>query len=201
MQCRFITRSSSPCDLIRPWQPQPILLYIEVPELNHVQTIEIHRFALNISSTLLRTISIVSAPRKYSNLLNPSSLPHFVHTTVTMKLSCISMSTSLFLFTSRVSSHSTESKFRICHDYSIPVNVSITALEASYDRFTSNYNVVDFSNGLAGRTGATALHLFSGPTQVTGAYTIGATICSPGNHTEKEKTILLASHGLGYDRR
>jgi len=118
-----------------------------------------------------------------------------------MKLFCISMSTSLFLFASQVSSHPTKSKGRICHDYSIPVNVTNIALVASYDRFTSNYNVVDFSNGLSGWSGAGALHLFSNATQVTGAYTTGATSCPPRNRTENEKTILLASHGLGYDRR
>lgn len=118
-----------------------------------------------------------------------------------MKLSCISMSTSLVLFTSQACSHSTESSSRICHDYSILVNVTNLALTSSYRPFTSNYDVVDFANGLSGRDGGATLHLFSVPKNVTGVYTISSIICSPRTRTKEEKTILLASHGLGYDRR
>ncbi|KAE8446761.1 hypothetical protein EG329_011666 [Mollisiaceae sp. DMI_Dod_QoI] len=118
-----------------------------------------------------------------------------------MKLCCISMSTSLVLFTSQACSHSTESSSRICHDYSIPVNVTNLALTSSYQPFTSNYDVVDFAHGLSGRDGGATLHLFSVPKNVTGVYTISPTICSPRTRTKEGKTILLASHGLGYDRR
>ncbi|KAE9366363.1 hypothetical protein N431DRAFT_472908 [Stipitochalara longipes BDJ] len=101
-----------------------------------------------------------------------------------MKLSCISTSTSLFLFTSQVLSQSTESSLRICYDYSIPVNVTNTALTSSYQPFTSNYDVVDWVNGISGRDGGANLHLFSAPKNMTGAFTISATICSPRNRIE-----------------
>jgi hypothetical protein len=71
---------------------------------------------------------------------------------------------------------------------------------ASYQPFASNYDVVDFSNSLA-RRDANTLVPFNNTKTVTGHYTISATVCSPSNLSRKEKTILLAPHGLGYDRR
>lgn len=118
-----------------------------------------------------------------------------------MKLSFITLSTSLFLAASQATLYVTDPSLRICHDYAIPVNVTNVALKASYEPFTSNYDVADFVNGLAGRDTAASLNLFSGPRNVTGVYNIGATICSPKKRTKKQNTILLASHGLGYDRR
>ncbi|KAL3420634.1 hypothetical protein PVAG01_07079 [Phlyctema vagabunda] len=118
-----------------------------------------------------------------------------------MKLSSITRSISLLWFASQGTSRTFESSQRTCHNYSIPVNVTNVALVASYEPFTSNYDVVNFANGLAGREGGASLNLFSGQATKTGIYDIGATICSPNTQSENETTIIVASHGLGYDRR
>ncbi|KAH7356793.1 Alpha/Beta hydrolase protein [Rhexocercosporidium sp. MPI-PUGE-AT-0058] len=114
-----------------------------------------------------------------------------------MKLSLISSITILF---SGVLSHSTCSDIdtRTCQEYTIPVNVTSQVFIASYPRFKDNFDVVQFFTTLGSRS---SLVPFSGAKNVTAAYSIGATICSPCKSTRKEKTLLLASHGLGYDRR
>ncbi|PMD47059.1 hypothetical protein L207DRAFT_606113 [Hyaloscypha variabilis F] len=111
------------------------------------------------------------------------------------------MSTSLFFLTSQAEYWSSETSLRVCYDYSIPVNVTNMVLASNYTPFTTNYDVADFSNGISGRDGGAALHIFSGLKNITGVYTISASICSPRNRTSDQKTILVASHGLGYDRK
>ncbi|KAL5324233.1 hypothetical protein ACEPPN_008777 [Leptodophora sp. 'Broadleaf-Isolate-01'] len=114
-----------------------------------------------------------------------------------MKLLLISSVTLLF---SGAVSHSTcsDTGTRACQEYTIPVNVTSQVFIPSYPRFKDNFDVVDFFSALGGRA---SFIPFSGTKNVTAAYSIGATICSPRGSTRKEKTLLLASHGLGYDRR
>ncbi|KAF8865053.1 hypothetical protein BDZ45DRAFT_736695 [Acephala macrosclerotiorum] len=57
-----------------------------------------------------------------------------------------------------------------------------------------------FVNNLARRDSNATFHPFLGA-NVAAAYNIAATFCSPSTNPNKEKTILLASHGLAYDGR
>ncbi|KAH8685770.1 Alpha/Beta hydrolase protein, partial [Tricladium varicosporioides] len=80
------------------------------------------------------------------------------------------------------------------------VNVSSTVFVTNFDHFNDDFDVVDFVSNLARRDSKTAFNPFSGTKNVTGAYTIGATFCSPKKDSPKTGTLLLATHGLGYDR-
>lgn len=90
---------------------------------------------------------------------------------------------------------------RVCQDYIIPVNITSLVYTAIYPPFQDNYDVVGFVNNLARRdTNATA-PTFSCATSVSAEYNIGATFCTPKSGANEEKTVLLATHGLKYDRR
>ena len=89
----------------------------------------------------------------------------------------------------------------MCQDYSIPVSVTSQVLIPNYPRFSDDFDVVDFVNTLLSRDAKASFVPFCRVKNVTALYEIAATICSPCKNTRKEKTLLLASHGLGYDRR
>ncbi|KAK8064623.1 hypothetical protein PG994_007261 [Apiospora phragmitis] len=93
-----------------------------------------------------------------------------------------------------------------CIDYQIPVTTRTEARIWGLPKFSSNYDVSAFFLSLIRRTTVPPtlpFNPFSGSKNVTGNYTIGATFCSPKNTSKggHEKTVLLATHGLGYDRR
>ncbi|KAH7407607.1 Alpha/Beta hydrolase protein [Cadophora sp. MPI-SDFR-AT-0126] len=117
-----------------------------------------------------------------------------------MKLLLVS---SISLLLSGVLAHSTCSDLanRTCQDYTIPVNITSQVLIPGYPRFKDDFDVVDFVNTLLSRDSKASFVPFSGAKNFTASYKIAATICSPCKSTRKEKTLLLASHGLGYDRR
>lgn len=98
------------------------------------------------------------------------------------------------------SSQTTTTSTRICTQYLIPLSITSQVLTPSYPPFTSNYDVVGFVNDLTRRPSNTTFVPFSGAKNETASYTIGATLCSPRN-SSKETTLLVATHGLGYDRR
>ena len=110
----------------------------------------------------------------------------------------------LFLFILSVSLASSQKTFthtRICQEYFIPINVTSQVLVSSYVPFKSNYDVVEFVNNITRRNTTTAFVPFSGIKNVTASYTIGATLCVPKENSKKNTTLIVASHGLGYDRR
>jgi hypothetical protein len=83
----------------------------------------------------------------------------------------------------------------------IPLNVTSQVLIPQYPGFEDSYDVVGFVNDLTRRDTNTTFSPFAGVKNVTASYTIGATICIPSKNSGEDKTLLLASHGLGYDRR
>ncbi|KAK8016855.1 hypothetical protein PG993_015044 [Apiospora rasikravindrae] len=93
-----------------------------------------------------------------------------------------------------------------CIDYQIPVTTRTEAQVWGLPKFSSNFDVSAFILSLIRRTTVPPtipFNPFKGTRNVTGNYTIGATFCSPKNASKggHEKTVLLATHGLGYDRR
>ncbi|KAK7914084.1 hypothetical protein PG985_011787 [Apiospora marii] len=93
-----------------------------------------------------------------------------------------------------------------CTDYQIPVTTQTEALVWDLPKFSNNFDVSAFILSLIRRTtGPDVIPFkpFSGSNNVTGNYTIGATFCSPKNSSKSghDETVLLATHGLGYDRR
>ena len=89
---------------------------------------------------------------------------------------------------------------KTCIDYEIPVTIgSLNYIIAK--PFQSNYDVVDLVSNLASRTAATDFHPYSGAALQTASYTISATFCAPGDTAPSNGIVLLASHGLNFDRR
>ena len=91
-----------------------------------------------------------------------------------------------------------------CFDYQIPVTTETEALIWALPKFSENYDVSNFYASLIRRTTGPDIipfKPFSGSQNVTGHYNIGATFCSPKNSTSRDKTVLLATPGLGFDRR
>lgn len=93
-----------------------------------------------------------------------------------------------------------------CIDYQIPVTTQTEALVWGLPKFSTNFDVSAFILSLIRRTtGPDVIPFkpFSGSKNVTVDYTIGATFCSPKNSSKggHEETVLLATQGLGYDRR
>jgi len=116
-------------------------------------------------------------------------------------ISTITSSVLLLLFTTASQATEFGTSTKVCHEYSIPVTAKNPALIGGYKRFTSDYDLVDFVNNLSGRTRDPAVNVVIDSENRTATYKIGATICSPRKRSSKQKTILLASHGIGYDRR
>ncbi|KAI8623722.1 alpha/beta-hydrolase [Xylariaceae sp. FL1651] len=88
-----------------------------------------------------------------------------------------------------------------CYEYDIPVTTQTEANVWGGPEFGDNYDVAAFIGNVIKRPSIPPFNPFSGKRNVTGSYTIGATFCSPRNSSSHEKTVLLATPGLGYDRR
>lgn len=121
-----------------------------------------------------------------------------------MKLSVVSSSSvALFLFPILVASHTVQTSTRICKDYSISLNITSPVLTPVYPKFEDSFDVAGFINSINARDADVSFNPFlNGLTHpVNAMYTISATVCSPTSSTAKGKTLLLATHGLGYDRK
>ena len=95
-------------------------------------------------------------------------------------------------------SHSYTPASAHCHDYAIPVTVTSENLQWTGPKWSNDYELTDFLTVASSRS---APSFFGNATEETGSYTIGATFCEPKHGGAKAKTVLIATHGLGYDRR
>jgi hypothetical protein len=89
---------------------------------------------------------------------------------------------------------------RLYQKYIIPLNVTSQVLIPKYSGFEDSYDVVGFVNDPTRRDANKTFSLFADVKNVTASYTIGAIFCIPSKNSGNDKTLLLASHGLGYDR-
>ncbi|CAG8951122.1 hypothetical protein HYFRA_00006520, partial [Hymenoscyphus fraxineus] len=94
-------------------------------------------------------------------------------------------------------------RFKICQEYNIPLNITaeIAVPTAEYTPFQNNLDVAAWLFNLARRDSKTAFIPLAGSKNVTQSYNISGTICSPLTPTNNQSTIILATHGLGFDRR
>lgn len=90
-----------------------------------------------------------------------------------------------------------------CVDYTIPVTITSENLKFSFPPFEDNYDLTDFVSKFVRKDSNTTFHPINGAENVTATYDISATFCSPKvpNSNGREKTVLLATHGLAYDGR
>jgi hypothetical protein len=96
---------------------------------------------------------------------------------------------------------SSTSTTRTCQDYLIPLTTTSVEAIPAFAPFDDNFDVASFISSLAARDASTSFAPFSEKRNVTHSYNISGTICSPVVVTEQAKAVLLATHGLGFDRR
>jgi hypothetical protein len=85
-----------------------------------------------------------------------------------------------------------------CVDYTIPISVSTQVLVWNSSKWEDNYSLTDFVSLAATRASANYPVPFGGLADYNGSFEISATFCSPKN--SQGKTVILASHGLGFTR-
>ena len=89
-----------------------------------------------------------------------------------------------------------------CVDYTIPVSPSAPgAIFNEAAKWVDDCGLSQFTANRAGRDPLAQPVFSAGTRQLNGSFTIGATFCTPTNtHAEHSKTVIIASHGLGFDR-
>ena len=121
-----------------------------------------------------------------------------------MKATVIFQQPSLLLATSTVlgTVYATSGTAKTCTSYNIPITVSTTNAVFGLPHFQTDLNVADFVNTLGSRDNDTAMSVLAPTTEnVTASYTISATFCRPGGRGGgKNGTVLIATHGLGFDK-
>ncbi|KAK3389526.1 Alpha/Beta hydrolase protein [Podospora didyma] len=121
-----------------------------------------------------------------------------------MKAATILRQPSLLLATCTVlhTAYATSSTAKTCTSYNIAVTVSTTNAIFGLPHFQTDLDVADFVNTLGSRDSETAMSVTSPMTEnVTASYTIAATFCRPdGRGAGKNSTVLIATHGLGFDK-
>jgi hypothetical protein len=88
-----------------------------------------------------------------------------------------------------------------CIDYSIPVSVSTKGIDWVAPKWTDDAGLIDFVSLSSSRSSANFSSPVGGPVNLNGQYTISGTFCSPKTNAKNSGNVLLATHGLGYDRQ
>ncbi|RFU28347.1 hypothetical protein B7463_g8006, partial [Scytalidium lignicola] len=84
-----------------------------------------------------------------------------------------------------------------CTDYTI--SVSVTSSNYAFSTaFEDDFQLIDFLTDATSRDNS-SFHPFTGQVKQTGSYSISGTFCAPTGGAKKN-TVLLLSHGLGFDR-
>ena len=87
-----------------------------------------------------------------------------------------------------------------CMDYVIPVNITSANYVSNATKWANNDQLTQFVIDQVTRIPDRYIPL-AGPEDETAQYDISATFCTPRNATSgKVKTVIVATHGLGFDR-
>ncbi|KAI9687994.1 MAG: hypothetical protein M1820_010356 [Bogoriella megaspora] len=90
----------------------------------------------------------------------------------------------------------------VCTRYTVREEVASSDPVWGLPKFQDNYDVMSFLVNFSRKDSATAFHPISGYQNVTKTYEVAGTFCTPTSPKNgKEKTVLLASHGIWYDGR
>ena len=90
----------------------------------------------------------------------------------------------------------------LCTDYTVKEEVTWTKANWIALKPKDNFDVTAIRISRAALNGSTEFHPFSGTEERTDTYQLAGTFCTPFKRKgDKENTVLLASHGGGYDRR
>lgn len=88
-----------------------------------------------------------------------------------------------------------------CKNFTIPVSVTSDNYPWIAPRWTDNFGFVDFLSTASSRADAGFPSPLGDAVSRNGSYRIGATLCTPKQLNGNTNTVLLATHGLLWDRR
>jgi pimeloyl-ACP methyl ester carboxylesterase len=111
-------------------------------------------------------------------------------------------STSAISLPTRHYTHNDHPANGICTDFTITKSVTSAQFAFAQPPFKDNYDVAGFLESVASSAKIPSFAPLVPPTKpATKDYTISATFCTPKHKNGKEATVLVATSGLGYDKR
>jgi hypothetical protein len=88
-----------------------------------------------------------------------------------------------------------------CQDYLIPLNVTSTINITNYSYFNNDLDVIAWIDNIDARVPPTTFVPFTGESKIVNdQFSVGATICTPQGNSS-HKPLLIATHGIGFDRK
>ena len=88
-----------------------------------------------------------------------------------------------------------------CVDYTIPITVSSDSFKWTGPKWNDDFGLADFITSAVTRPEAGFPPAFGNLTRTTDLYQITGTFCTPEIASVKARPLLLATHGIGFDRR
>jgi hypothetical protein len=89
----------------------------------------------------------------------------------------------------------------ICTDYTVTETLTYPEVQWTGPRFKDNHDVVGFLAALSRKGGLGADFPLGNTKNVTKTFDTAGTFCKPKGKNVNETTVLVATHGLGFDRR
>jgi hypothetical protein len=90
-----------------------------------------------------------------------------------------------------------------CTPYTIPLNVTSQNIVFNITKFRNDLDLIDVATNIERKDSNVTFNPVGGVENVTAQYSISGTFCTPKNASGngREKTVLLATQGIGYDGR
>lgn len=88
-----------------------------------------------------------------------------------------------------------------CQDYTVPVTVTSLNFPWVAPKWVDDFGLINFVSEASSRTDDGFPAPIGAPISQTASYKIGATFCTPVKSTANSGKVLLATHGVGFDRR
>jgi hypothetical protein len=90
-----------------------------------------------------------------------------------------------------------------CKTYNIPLSITSQNYIFGFPKFKNDFDLIDIVTDITRKDSNVTFNPVVGIENVTAAYTISGTFCSPKAPSQngREKTILMATHGIAYDGR
>lgn len=86
-----------------------------------------------------------------------------------------------------------------CVEYQIPVTITSNNLVFNITKWDDDYALQDFLTAITTRPSAGYPGFVAGEKEETETFKIAASFCTPKN-TQKKKTVIIATHGIGQAR-
>jgi len=146
---------------------------------------------------------------KAYNYINISALPTIRRDYVHLSAQAFALAHTLLLTSATPTNSKPYAQTRpsdatiVCTDFKVPLTVTSTNLVLNITTLANNFEVVDFLTDFTRIDSKTAFNPIGGIKNETANYFISGTFCTPkiSSGNGHEKIVLLATHGLGYDRR